>query len=325
MTSPDEPAVSTPSDHDLNEPAVPSVDRGWPTSVQDLELGAGSAAVAAQSSYGNATEQRVSQVIDTCLRYGRTSIIALAGVPGTGKSYVGRIAAQRLAGDPLRVREIQFHPSTTYEEFIEGLRIDSTGAITVMPGLFSEWNDMALDDPNLQWVLLIEELTRANISAVLGELMTFVEDRTRPFTAIYSRRPITVASNLTILATYNPTDRSALEVDSALLRRLRVLQFGPDEGQLTEMMTSVGLADPVIERLQGVFTAARERHPDDYEFNMPFGHGIFAEVRNEQPDLYELWESRIRHMLVRPLVQPHPFYDVIRDAYPWRTEGFSVQ
>lgn len=275
--------------------------------------------------YGNATEKRISDVIDTCLRYGESSIVALAGVPGTGKSYIGRIAAQRLAGDPLRVREIQFHPSTTYEEFVEGLRIDTTGAIQVMPGLFSEWNDMALDDPSLTWVLLIEELTRANISAVLGELMTFVEDRSRPFTAIYSRRPRTVAKNLILLATYNPTDRSALEVDSALLRRLRVLQFGPDEGQLTEMMNIVGMPSAVTERLIGIFTAARERHPDDYEFGMPFGHGIFAEVRSEQPDLYELWESRIRYMLQRPLASPDPFFDVIRDAYPWRSQDFSVQ
>lgn len=61
-------------------------------------------------SYGQATEKRIDDVVATCERYGASSIIALAGVPGTGKSYIARIAAQRLAGDPLRVREIQFHP-----------------------------------------------------------------------------------------------------------------------------------------------------------------------------------------------------------------------
>jgi MoxR-like ATPase len=277
------------------------------------------------TQYGDATEKRVDEVVATCKRYGSSSIIALAGVPGTGKSYIARIAAQRVAEDPLRVREIQFHPSTTYEEFIEGLRIDSSGAITVMPGLFAEWNDMALDDPSLTWVLLIEELTRANISAVLGELMTFVEDRSRPFTTVYSRRPVKVAPNLVFLSTYNPTDRSALEVDSALLRRLRVLEFLPDEGQLGEMLELNGVAQPVIERLQQVFERVREQHPDDYEYMMPFGHGIFAEVRNEQPDLYQLWESRIRYILKRPLVPPHPYYDLVRDAYPWTSPDFAVQ
>jgi AAA domain (dynein-related subfamily) len=274
--------------------------------------------------YGVATERRIEDVVATCKRYGSSSIVALAGAPGTGKSYIARIAAQRVAGDPLRVREIQFHPSTTYEEFVEGLRIDSSGAITVMPGLFTEWNDLALDDPSLTWVLLIEELTRANISAVLGELMTFIEDRSRPFTTIYRRRPIKVASNLILLSTYNPTDRSALEVDSALLRRLRVLEFLPDEAQLAEMLLQNGFPRPVIERLQLMFTGIQDSHRDDYAYMMPFGHGIFAEVRNERPDLYQLWEARIRYMLKRPLVPPHPYFDLIRAAYPWTDPDFTT-
>jgi 5-methylcytosine-specific restriction protein B len=281
------------------------------------------AADVGSKSYGTATEARIAEVITTCIRYGSSSIISLAGVPGTGKSYVGRIAAQRLAGDPLRVREIQFHPSTSYEEFVEGLRIDPSGAITVMPGLFAEWNDMALDDDSLTWVLLIEELTRANISAVLGELMTFVEDRSRPFTTAYGRRPIRVAPNLILLSTYNPTDRSALEVDAALLRRLRILQFSPDVNQLTEMLSGTEVPATAGARLKLLFETVRQKHPDDYEYMMPFGHGIFAEVRQETPDLFELWESRIRHILKRPLVQPHPFYDAIRAAYPWADPDYT--
>lgn len=270
-----------------------------------------------QHHYGGATESRIAEVIATCERYGSSSIIALAGVPGTGKSFVGRIAAQRLAGDPLRVREIQFHPGTSYEEFVEGLRIDATGAITVAPGLFLEWNEYAHDNQDLTWVLLIDELTRANVSAVLGELMTFVEDRSRSFTTMYSRRPAKVATNLVILGTYNPTDRSALEIDNALLRRLRVLPFAPDPGQMRDMMAATELSASAVEKLAKLFEEAQETHADDYEYQMPFGHGIFAEVLKERPDLHDLWTSRLRHILRRPLVQPHPFYDTIRSNYPW--------
>lgn len=278
----------------------------------------------ASHQYGAATESKIKEVMDTCTRYGESSIIALSGVPGTGKSYVGRIAAQRLAGDPLRVREIQFHQSTTYEEFVEGLRIDSSGAITVAPGLFLEWNDYATDDPSLSlsWVLLVEELTRANISAVLGELMTFLEDRSRPFTTTYSRRPVKVARNIILLGTYNPTDRSALEIDAALLRRMRVIEFPPDEGQLQDMLSGT-LPQKVIERIKLLFETVKEKHPAEYEYQMPFGHGIFAEIRQEMPDLNQLWEERIRYILRRPLVQPHPFYDTIRAAYPWTSPDFS--
>jgi MoxR-like ATPase len=272
--------------------------------------------------YGEATESKISQVRYVCERYGATSIIALAGVPGTGKSYAGRIAAQRFAGEPTRVRELQFHPSTTYEDFVEGLRIDTSGAITVEPGLFLQWNDYALDDPSLKWVLFIDELTRANISAVLGELMTFIEDRSRPFTTLYSRRPVRIAENLLVLGTYNPTDRSALEVDNALLRRMRIIPFAPDTGQLRDMLAPTALSPAAINRLSTLFDMVKDRHEEDYEDLMPFGHGIFAEVQQEQPDLNLLWEERIRYMLQRPLVQAHPFYNTIRQAYPWTDPSY---
>ena len=148
-------------------------------------------------------------------------------MPGTGKSFVASIAAQRFSEEPLLVREIQFHQSFSYEEFIEGLRIDNSAGVNVVPGVFLDWNQHALDDPDRRYVLLIEEFTRANLAGVLGELMTYLEHRDRPFVSVYSRRPIYIAKNLTIMATYNPTDRTAIELDGALIRRLRIIRFLP--------------------------------------------------------------------------------------------------
>src|SRR5689334_6614661 len=104
-------------------------------------------------AYGPETEKQISRVIDVCRAYGSTSIVALAGVPGTGKSFVAAIAAQRFTEEPTLVREIQFHPSYTYEEFVEGMRIDAKGAVEALPGIFTEWNERALDDPKRQYVL----------------------------------------------------------------------------------------------------------------------------------------------------------------------------
>lgn len=275
------------------------------------------------TNYGTATEEAIAQVVAACERHGARSIVALAGVPGTGKSFVASIASQRFSGEPLLVREIQFHQSFSYEEFIEGLRVDDASAVNAVPGVFLEWNQRALDDPDRRYVLLIEEFTRANLAGVLGELMTYLEHRDRPFVSVYSRRPIYIAKNLTILATYNPTDRTAIELDSALIRRLRIVRFPPSGEQLGEMLAGK-LPDAVITRLKGIFQTCMERYPDQYEYLMPFGHGVFADVQAERPDLFLLWKERLEHLLRRPLVEPHPFTDTIEEFFPWRNPEFAV-
>lgn len=274
-------------------------------------------------SYGAATEIQIAAVVKACEDYGKSSIIALSGVPATGKSFVAAIAAQRFAGEPTRVREVQFHQSFTYEEFVEGLRIGAQGAVEPVSGVFLEWNERALEDGKLKYVLLIEELTRANLGSVLGELLTYVEHRDRNFHTMFSRKSMMIAKNLTIVATYNPVDRSAIDIDDALLRRLRIIDMPPDDGQLEEMLTKSGLALPIIQRLKGVFNACRAKHAQDYDVMMPFGHGIFAEVTAET-DLNPLWHQRIRRMLYRPLLDPHAFAETISAAYPWRDASYSV-
>ena len=133
-----------------------------------------------------------------------------------------------------------------------------------------------------------------------------------------------MATNLVLLATYNPTDRSAIDLDAALLRRMRILQCLPDTDQLEEMLSGRSIPQDVVERLKLLFTTTRERHGSDYDDLMPFGHGLFAQVNSEQPDLYDLWFERIRHILYRPLVEPHPFAATIEECYPWKVPGTSV-
>ncbi|PDT20060.1 hypothetical protein CO674_29875 [Rhizobium hidalgonense] len=275
------------------------------------------------TDYGPATERNIKLVIDACERYGSSSIIALSGVPATGKSYIAAIAAQRFAGEPTRVREIQFHPSFSYEEFVEGLRLGQNGAVEPLDGVFLEWNERATDDGKLNYVLLIEELTRANLSSVLGELLTYIEHRNRQFLTSFSRRPVRISSKLTIVATFNPIDRSAIDIDDALLRRLRIIDMPPDVDQLIEMLSKNGMPESVSRRISLVFDECKSTFPEDYETLMPFGHGIFAEVRAEN-ELYPLWRQRLRKMLYRPLADPHPFAEIIEQAFPWRDESYRA-
>lgn len=273
--------------------------------------------------YGPATERQIANVVNACEKYGKSSIIALSGVPATGKSFIAAIAAQRHAAEPTRVREVQFHPSFSYEEFVEGLRIETGGSVAATAGVFLEWNELATEDGEQRYVLLVEELTRANLSSVLGELLTYVEHRDRQFYTMFSRRAVRVAPNLTILATFNPVDRSAIDIDDALLRRLRIIDFPPDVDQLTEMLAGNGLPAHVIDPLARVFSDCRDAFPDEFATLMPFGHGVFAEVREEE-DLAPLWHQRLRRMLFRPLLDPHAFADVIVAAYPWSAPAYRT-
>ena len=187
-----------------------------------------------------------------------------------------------------------------------------------------EWNQQALDDPKRRYVLLIEELTRANLAAVLGELMTYLEHRNRPFISVYSRKPVFIAQNLTILATLNPTDRSAIDLDAALIRRLRIIRFPPSPEQLKEMLAGRAISEAAIGRLQMLFIECQKQFPNEYEHLMPFGHGIFADVQQERPDLFSLWQERIQYFLWRPLIEPHAFAETIQKLYPWSSEDFAV-
>jgi hypothetical protein len=274
---------------------------------------------------GAATEQKVREIVNACERHGRDSIVLLSGVAGTGKSFIALNAAVRFAGHPLLVKQIQFHQSFTYEDFFEGLRPNTSGGFESRAGILVDWNDAALRDSGNRYVLLVEEFTRANITAVLGEVMTYIEYRDRLFETPVTRRRMRLASNLTILATMNPQDRSALEVDDALIRRLRIVECPPDVEQLKEMLAESlpnkgedASGKTIVGKLVNLFEDCIKRHPDTFNELMPFGHGVFAGISSED-DLRELWNQRIRYLLRRnPQVPAHAFAKDIEELYPWR-------
>lgn len=266
--------------------------------------------------------REVERVMAALTSYGRTAIVALAGVPGTSKSHVARLAARTFASEGC-LTEIQFSPGYTYEEFMEGPRYGEEMKVEIMQGAFLELNWRANHDPANQYVMLIEEFTRADLPRVLGELLTFVEyrDEDDDFTTLYTRDATTrVAQNLALLATYNPSDRSAVSLDAALIRRLRILDFPPDMPLLREILQDNGIDSRVSEQLVAMFEACRVAAGDRFDETMPFGHAMFASVSSES-DLHGLWHERIKHMLVRPHAPRHELYPTIVEHYPWHQDA----
>ena len=154
--------------------------------------------------------------------------VVFYGPPGTGKTYFARALADYLARGGGTVETVQFHPSYSYEDFVEGYRprtVDGSWPTRSSTGRSSGIALTAAERQDVTHVLIIDEFNRALVSKVLGELYFLLEYRDTELRLQYSDTPFTLPTNLVIIATMNTADRSIALVDAALasavpLRRL---------------------------------------------------------------------------------------------------------
>jgi len=157
------------------------------------------------------------------------------GPPGTGKTFVARRLAEAIAPNEEQRMLVQFHPSTSYEDFIEGYRPISTSSDDIVyklvDGPLRIMADRAASDPlNRPHLLIIDENNRANLAKVLGELLFLLEYRDAEIHPLYRPdEPFSLPDNLWLLGTMNTADRSIATVDVALRRRFHFVPFIPDD------------------------------------------------------------------------------------------------
>jgi 5-methylcytosine-specific restriction protein B len=166
--------------------------------------------------------------------------IILYGPPGTGKTYLARELARHLTDDGA-VKLVQFHPSYTYEDFFEGFRPEPGGSgtltFTLRAGPFRDFAEVATANPTTAYILIIDEINRANLAKVFGELYFLLEYRDQSISLQYSPgNEFTLPQNLFLIGTMNTADRSVALIDAAMRRRFHFVPFFPHDGPMKELL-----------------------------------------------------------------------------------------
>jgi 5-methylcytosine-specific restriction protein B len=148
------------------------------------------------------------------------------------------IEAQTGQEDFNALRLVTFHPSYSYEDFIEGFRPTTGGgdrlALRLDDGLFKRVCREAEANRDRNFLIVIDEINRANLAKVFGEIITLLErdKRDLPVLLPQSKEPFVVPPNVYILGTMNTSDRSIRLMDAALRRRFGFIEIMPEVGLL---------------------------------------------------------------------------------------------
>lgn len=151
-----------------------------------------------------------------------------------------------------RFSMVSFHQAYGYEEFVEGIRpvmttshshkdshiqannMPAQMSYAIQEGAFLKLCQRAANDPEQRYAVLIDEINRANVSRVFGELLSLIEPDKRAgmknamtVNLAYSGRPFSLPANVDIYATMNTQDHSLAPLDMALRRRFRFIDCPP--------------------------------------------------------------------------------------------------
>jgi 5-methylcytosine-specific restriction protein B len=262
--------------------------------------------------------------IDNILR--RKGQVVLYGPPGTGKTYRATTVARDLAarqvfhksfsdlnetersqiiGPKGLVRLCTFHPSYSYEDFIEGLRpetIDGRMVFERRNGRFTELCQDAEGNNRSPYFLVIDEINRGDIPRIFGELITVLEQdkRDMPITLPSGRRFV-VPRNVFLIGTMNTADRSISLLDTALRRRFGFIELMPDSSLLAARMVGSLLLGPWLDALN----ARLRKHLKRDARNLQIGHAYLL----TQPITSVADFARILRDEIVPLLEEYCYDD----------------
>ena len=260
--------------------------------------------------------------------------LILTGAPGTGKTYAAKEVAFAMTGDDPKAKEhphiqfVQFHPGYDYSDFVIGketeIVVGKDGGKTVSShwknGIFKTFAgeaqkayDQAIaegmtEDSIPKYIFLIDEINRADLSQVFGELFSLLEEEYRypnnqTGIILPNGENFVIPRNLYIIGTMNDIDRSVESMDFALRRRFAWYEVKAGE---SEIIIKQNVSDPFAASKLSTAMRALNREIGGEEGaaldlrlgpEYQLGGAIFAKFEKCNGDFNALWTNHIRIIL----------------------------
>jgi 5-methylcytosine-specific restriction protein B len=210
---------------------------------------------------------------------------------------------------------ILFHPNYSYEDFVRGIvtRVDNDKIKYVVENkILLDFVEKALSNKNVNYVLIIDEINRANLSSVLGELIYAMEYRDKVVTGLYNlaeyeenhlkNNEVVLPSNLYIIGTMNTADRSVGHIDYAIRRRFAFVDVMPKD--LTSEMGDGEFYTELFSGVKALFTKDDFQTKSDFisqEFeskDVTLGHSYFIDKSKDGGNMKTRWNYEIKPILL---------------------------
>lgn len=192
---------------------------------------------------------------------------------------------------------IQFHPSYSYEDFVRGIVAKPNNTAD---GLTYEAEDKILakfaqksfQNPQNNYVLIIDEINRANLSSVLGELIYALEYRGAAVESIYEiqgKNKLILPTNLYIIGTMNTADRSVGHIDYAIRRRFAFIEVTPEN--LTDEINQDFKSD-LFREVSALFNHNTHLSKEFKAADVQLGHSYFIQQYEKDVNGYNIQDKQ---------------------------------